>query len=101
VYAEEDEEDFRRAKALAQLRAPYAPKFAVALEVFTWAEEREEPHTRLKRFHDWLQSKGDDPTAVLARRWVIEFKEAQEEDRPHGTPRPSLHSAARWFEDND
>ena len=90
MNAEEDEEDFKRAKALIRLRAPSDPQFAVALKVFTWAEEREEPHTRLKRFHDWLQSKGDDPTAVLARWWVTEFGEV-EDDGPHGTPRPSLH----------
>jgi len=91
VYAEEDEEDLRRAKALIRLRAPYDPRFAMALEVIALAEESEEPHTRMKRFHDWLQAKGDDPTAVLARCWVTEFEEAQEEDRPHGTPRPSPH----------
>ena len=26
---------------------------------------------------DWLQLKGDDPTAVLARWWLTEFEEAQ------------------------
>jgi hypothetical protein len=91
VYAEEDEEDLRRAKALIRLRAPYDPRFAMALEVIALAEESEEPHTRMKRFYDWLQAKGDDPTAVLARCWVTEFEEAQEEDRPHETPRPSPH----------
>ena len=91
VYAEEDEEDYRWAKALARRWAPYDPQCAVALEFFIWAEEKEEPHTRLKRFHDWLQAKDDDPTAVLARWWVAEFEEAQEEDRPLTAPTPTLH----------
>ena len=40
----------------------------------------------LKRLHDWLQLKVDDPTAVLARWWIGEFRETQEENLPlYGT----------------
>ena len=91
VYAEEDEEDFREFRAFAKLRAPHDPNAAAALRVIAWFEETVEPDPRLKRFQDWLHAKGDDPTAVLARWWVTEFEEVQEEDRPHGTPWPSLH----------
>lgn len=37
----------------------------------------------LKRFHDWLQAKGDEPSVVLTLRWIAEFEaylEADEED---------------------
>ena len=37
----------------------------------------------LKRFHDWLQSKGEHPSVVLALRWIAEFElhaEGDEED---------------------
>jgi len=90
VYAEEDEEDFKQFKAFTKLRAPYYPKAADVQRFITWFEETVEPDTSLKRFHDWLQAKGDDPTAILARWWVTEFQEVQGEDRP-GTPRPSPH----------
>jgi hypothetical protein len=26
----------------------------------------------LKRFHDWLQAKGENPSVVLALRWIAE-----------------------------
>jgi hypothetical protein len=34
----------------------------------------------LKRFHDWLHAKGNDPSIVLALRWVAEFELYAEED---------------------
>jgi hypothetical protein len=63
----------------------------VALKVITWVEETVEPDPRLKRFRYWLQAKGNDPVAVLARWWLAEFEEAQEEDRPLTAPTPTLH----------
>jgi hypothetical protein len=81
LYAEEDEEDFRRAKTLARLRSRYDPEAAAALRGITWVEETVEPDTRMKRFRDWLQAKGNNPTAVLARWWIAEFEEAQDENR--------------------
>ena len=91
IYAEEDEEDFRYAKSLAKRRAPYDPNAAAALEVITWVEETVEPDPMLKRLRNWLQLKGNDPTAVLARWWLAEFEEAQEEDQPYRGPIPTLH----------
>ena len=34
----------------------------------------------LRRFHDWLQSKGEHPSVVLALRWIAEFELYAEED---------------------
>jgi len=34
----------------------------------------------LKRFHDWLRSKGEHPSVVLALRWISEFELYAEED---------------------
>ena len=34
----------------------------------------------LKRFHDWLHEKGDDPKIVLALRWIAEFELYAEQD---------------------
>ena len=34
----------------------------------------------LKRFHIWLQAKGDDPSVVLALRWIAEFEIYAEQD---------------------
>ena len=53
-------------KALIKQRSRYDGKAATALKVITWFEETVEPDPMLKRFHDWLQLKVDDPTAVLA-----------------------------------
>ena len=63
----------------------------MALKVITWVEETVEPDPRLKRFHDWLQLKVNDPTAVLARWWLAEFEEAQEEDPLYSGAMPRLH----------
>jgi hypothetical protein len=63
----------------------------VALKVITWVEETVEPDPRLKQFRYWLQAKGNDPVAVLARWWLAEFEEAQEKDRPLTVPTPMLH----------
>jgi hypothetical protein len=54
-------------------------------------EETVEPDPRLKRFHDWLQAKGNDPTAVLARWWIDEFAEAEGDDPFPEGPAPTLH----------
>ena len=78
VYAEEDEEDYRWANALVWLRAPYDPPVRCGAGGLRFGRREEKPHTRLKRFHDWLRAKGDDPTAVLARRWVTQFEETKE-----------------------
>ena len=91
AYAEEDEEDFRQAKALIQQRSKYDDRAAVALKVITEFVETVEPDPMLKRFHDWLQAKGNDPVAVLAQWWLAEFEEVQEEDRPQDWPMPTLH----------
>jgi hypothetical protein len=45
----------------------------------------------MKRFDDWLRAKGNDHIAVLARWWLAEFEEAQEETRPENGPMPRLH----------
>jgi hypothetical protein len=34
----------------------------------------------LRRFHDWLQSKEEHPSVVLALRWIAEFELYAEED---------------------
>ena len=34
----------------------------------------------LKRFHDWLQAKGEHPSVVLTLRWISEFELYAEED---------------------
>jgi hypothetical protein len=34
----------------------------------------------LKRFHDWLQAKGDEPSVALTLRWIAEFEAYAEED---------------------
>ena len=64
---------------------------ATALKVITWFEETVEPDPMLNRFHDWLQLKVDDPTAVLARWWISEFRETQEENFPYTGPSLTLH----------
>ena len=91
VYAEEDEEDFREAKALIQQRSKFDPEAATALKVITEFVETVEPDPMLKRFHDWLQAKGNDPIAILVRWWLSEFVEVQEEDRPQNWLTPTLH----------
>jgi hypothetical protein len=90
-YAEEDEEDFRRVKALARVRSQFDPDAATALKVIMWFEETVEPDTRMKRFRDWLQAKGNDPIAILARWWLAEFEEAQEGKRFPSGPMPTPH----------
>ena len=91
LYAEEDEEEFREIKALIKQRSGYDGDAATALKVITWFEETVEPDPMLKRLHDWLQLKVDDPTAVLARWWISEFRETQEENWPYTGPSPTLH----------
>jgi len=91
LYAEEDEEEFREMKALIKQRSRYNGDATTALKVITWFEETVEPDPMLKRFHDWLQLKVDDPTAVLARWWISEFRETQEENCPYTGPSPTLH----------
>ena len=91
LYAEEDEEEFREIKALIKQRSGCDGDAATALKVITWFEETVEPDTMLNRFHDWLQLKVDDPTAVLARWWIGEFRETQEENCPYTGPSPTLH----------
>jgi len=88
-YAEEDEEDFRELKAW--LKSQDDPRAVSTLRVVTWFEETTEPDPMLKRLHDWLQAKGNDPTAVLVQWWLIEFVEAQEEDCPQTTLMPTVH----------
>ena len=34
----------------------------------------------LRRFHAWLQAKGDQPSVVLTLRWIAEFEVYAEED---------------------
>jgi hypothetical protein len=89
VFAEEDEEALIEVKAL--LKARDDPQAAMALKVITLVEETVEPDPMLKRFHDWLQAKGNDSTAVLARWWLAEFDKAQEEGCPQGRTPPPLH----------
>ena len=91
LYAEEDEEEFREIKALIEERSGYDGDAATALKVITWFEETVEPDPMLKRLDDWLQLKVDDPTAVLARWWISEFRETQEENWPYTGPSPTLH----------
>jgi hypothetical protein len=80
LYAEDDEEEFIEFKAFAQQRSKYDPAAAAALSFITEFEETVEPDPMLKRLRNWLQLKGNDPTAVLARWWLAEFEEAQEQD---------------------
>ncbi len=89
AYAKEDEEEFRELKAW--LKAQDGPEAASTLRFVTWFEETVEPDPRLKLFYDCLQAKGDDATAVLARWWITEFVEAQEEGRPQNWLMPTLH----------
>ena len=91
LYAEEDEEDFREFKALTLSNAKYDPQAAAALRIVTDFEEAVYPDPMLKRLQDWLQAKGNDPTAVLARWWLAEFETTQGEDRPYSRPMPTLH----------
>ena len=89
AYLEADEEDFMEFKAW--LNARDAPKAAAALRVVADFEETVEVDARLKQFHGWLAAKGNDPTAVVARWWLVEFEEAQEDDRPDSGPLPTLY----------
>ena len=89
VYAEENEEDFRELKVLLKSRNDL--EAASVLRFVTEFEETVEPDPRLKQFHDWLQAKGDDPTAVLARWWVDEFKRSQDEGPHPEGPSLTLH----------
>ncbi len=92
VYAEEDEEDFREFKALTLRRSQYDDRAAVTLKVITEFVETVEPDPMLKRFHNWLHAKGNDPIAILVRWWLSEFEEVQEEeDRCDNGPMPTLH----------
>jgi hypothetical protein len=88
AYAEDDEAAFIKFKAMVKLKAPVDAEAASALRVLTSFEETEEPDPMLERFNDWLQAKGPDPTAVLARWWITEFKEAQEDNPPQEGPMP-------------
>ena len=90
LYAEEEEE-FREIKALIKKRSGYDGDAATALKVITWVEETAEPDPMLKRFHDWLQLKVSDRTAALARWWINEFRDAQEEDSSYMGPSPTIH----------
>ena len=45
----------------------------------------------LRRFHVWLQAKGNDPTAILARWWIDEFEEAEKEETYPEEPAPTIH----------
>src|SRR5262245_28361743 len=58
LYAEEDEEDFRELKA--HLKSRDDLEAALVLRLVTEFEETVEPDPMLKRFHDWLQAKGND-----------------------------------------
>jgi hypothetical protein len=97
LYAEEDEEKFRQLKAWAKQRSEYDRDAAMTLKFITQFEETEDPDPMLKRFHDWLQLKVGDRTAALARWWLGEFKETQEEDSSEEEdssdtgPSPTLH----------
>jgi hypothetical protein len=91
LYAEEDEEDFREFKALTLSNAMYDPQAAAALRVINDFEEAVYPDPMLKRLQDWLQEKGNDPTAVLARWWLAEFETTQGENRPYSRLMPTLH----------
>ena len=91
VYAEDDEEAFREAKALAQLRSKYDPDAAAALKVITWVEETVEPDPMLKRLQHWLEAQGNDPSAVLVGWWLAEFDKAQEPGCTQTTVAPTLH----------
>ena len=35
---------------------------------------------QLRRFYDWLQAKGDDPSIALALKWIVEFEVYAQED---------------------
>ena len=85
----EDEEDFRELKVLLKSRDD--PEAASVLRFVTEFEETVEPDPSLKRFHDWLRAKGNNPTAVLARWWLVEFEETHEDDSLDGAPLPTLH----------
>jgi hypothetical protein len=76
LYAEEDEEALRDLKAWLKTRNDF--KAPSTLKLLTSFEETVEPDPRLKRFQDWLEAKGFDRTAVLARWWIDQFKRAQE-----------------------
>ena len=91
LYAEEDEEDFKELKALAKQRSEYDRDAATTLKVITEFEDTVKPDPMLKRFHDWLQLKVGDRTAALARWWIGEFEEAQEEDRPYMESSPTIY----------
>ena len=47
-------------------------------------EETVEPDPRLKQFYNWLQAKGCNSTAVLARWWIAEFVEEAERSPSRG-----------------
>ena len=89
VYAEEDEEAFLDLKAWLKSRKD--PEAASVLRFIIEFEETVEPDPTLKRFHDWLQAKGNDPTAVLARWWIDEFEEAEKEETHPEGPSPTTH----------
>ena len=90
VYAEEDEEAFLDLKAW--LKSRNDPEAASVLRFVTEFEETVEPDPRLKQFYDWLQAKGCDRTAVLARWWIAEFvEEAEKEDLQAEGPMPTIH----------
>jgi hypothetical protein len=91
LYAEQDEEKFRQLKVWAKQRSEYDRDAADTLKVITEFQETEEPDPMLKRFQDWLQLKIGDPTAALARWWLVEFKETQEEDISDTGPLPTSH----------
>ena len=78
MYAEEDEEAFLDLKAW--LKSRNDPEAASVLRFVTEFEETVEPDPRLKQFYDWLQAKGCDRTAVLARWWIAEFVEEAEKE---------------------
>jgi hypothetical protein len=67
------------------------PKPPQRLRVITDFEEAVCPDPMLKRLQDWLQAKGNDPTAVLARWWLAEFETTQGGDRRYGSTMPTLH----------
>jgi hypothetical protein len=78
AFAEDDEQALLDMKLM--LRDTDDSRAARVLRLITLMEETEEPDPMLRRLNDWLQAKGDDPTALLARWWLAEFEEAQEKD---------------------
>jgi hypothetical protein len=89
AFAEEDEQTLIELKEM--MRARNDTEAAVVLKFIALMEETEAPWPMLYRLNIWLEAKGNDPTAVLARWWLSEFEEAEGMERQQEQSSKTYH----------